>query len=129
MARMLGAEGRAGDAGGAGDIPHVTAAEIAAVMEAHRPRRRSPSFPRMTNGFERGALSPPLVMPLQFGDDSFLPHLETARGVGYRTEDGKILGIGLVMDQPADLRVFNSRAAHGDTGHKGLETLATSTPT
>ena len=51
-------------------------------------------------------LSPPLVMPLRFGDDSFLPHLATARGLGIEPTIVKLPGIGLDIDQPEDVAAF-----------------------
>jgi 2-phospho-L-lactate guanylyltransferase len=42
-------------------------------------------------------------MPLRFGDDSFLPHLAAARAVGIEPTILKLSGIGLDIDQPADI--------------------------
>jgi 2-phospho-L-lactate guanylyltransferase len=90
-----------------GDIPRVTAAEIAAVVAARRP---APSLTIVPARDERGSnamlCSPPLVMPLRFGDDSFLPHLATARGLGIEPMVVKLLGIGLDIDQPEDVAAF-----------------------
>jgi 2-phospho-L-lactate guanylyltransferase len=41
-------------------------------------------------------------MPLRFGDDSFLPHLASARALGIEPTIVKLPGIGLDIDQPDD---------------------------
>jgi 2-phospho-L-lactate guanylyltransferase len=107
MARILDAEGRAGMLTVPGDIPRVTAAEIAAIIEARRP---SPSVTIVPAHDERGSNAvlclPPTVMQLRFGDDSFLPHLAAARALGIEPTIVKLPGIGLDIDQPQDLRAF-----------------------
>ena len=105
MARILAEEGREAMLTVPGDIPRVTAAEIAAVIEARRP---APSLTIVPAHDERGSnavlCSPPLVMPLRFGDDSFLPHLAAARALGIEPTIVKLPGIGLDIDQPPDVR-------------------------
>jgi 2-phospho-L-lactate guanylyltransferase len=87
-----------------GDIPRVTAAEIAAVIEARGP---APSFTIVPAHDERGSnavlCSPPLAVPLRFGDDSFLPHLAAARALGIEPTIIRLPGIALDIDQPADV--------------------------
>jgi 2-phospho-L-lactate guanylyltransferase len=107
MARILASEGRAAMLTLPGDIPRVTAAEVAAVIEARRP---PPSFTIVPARDERGSnavlCSPPTVVPLRFGDDSFLPHLAAARANGVEPTIVKLPGIGLDIDQPDDIRAF-----------------------
>lgn len=107
MARLLHAEGRAGMLTVPGDIPRVTAAEIATVLRAGRP---APSVTIVPAHDERGSnavlCSPPTVMQLRFGDDSFLPHLARARALGIEPTIVKLPGIGLDIDQPGDLQAF-----------------------
>jgi 2-phospho-L-lactate guanylyltransferase len=90
-----------------GDIPRVTPAEIAAVVEA---RRAAPSVTIVPAHDERGSNAvlclPPTVMQLRFGDDSFLPHLVSARARGIEPTIVKLPGIGLDIDQPQDLQAF-----------------------
>jgi 2-phospho-L-lactate guanylyltransferase len=104
MARILAEEGRQAMLTVPGDIPRVTAAEIAAVIAAQRP---APSLTIVPARDERGSnavlCAPPLVMPLRFGDDSFLPHLAAARARGIEPTIVKLPGIGLDIDQPADI--------------------------
>jgi 2-phospho-L-lactate guanylyltransferase len=103
MARILAVEGHDMLAL-PGDIPRVTAAEIAAVIEG---RRTAPSLTIVPAHDGRGSnavlCSPALVMPLQFGDDSFVPHLATARALGIEPTVVKLPGIGLDIDQPDDV--------------------------
>jgi 2-phospho-L-lactate guanylyltransferase len=106
MARILAAEGH-GMLTVPGDIPRVTAAEIAAVIEARGP---APSVTIVPAHDERGSnavlCSPPLVMPLRFGDDSFLPHLAAARALGIEPTIVRLPGIALDIDQPDDVRAL-----------------------
>jgi 2-phospho-L-lactate/phosphoenolpyruvate guanylyltransferase len=107
MARILGGEGREGMLTVPGDIPRVTSAEIAAIIEARRP---SPSVTIVPAHDERGSNAalclPPSVMQLRFGDDSFLPHLASVRALGIEPVIVRLPGIGLDIDQPQDLRAF-----------------------
>lgn len=107
MARILGAEGRQGMLTVPGDIPRVTSAEIAAIIAARRP---APSVTIVPAHDERGSnavlCSPPAVMQLRFGDDSFLPHLAAARALGIEPTIVRLPGIGLDIDQPADLQAL-----------------------
>ena len=115
MARILSEEGREGMLTVPGDIPRVTAAEIASLIEARRP---APSITIAPAHDERGSNAvlcmPPTVMPLRFGDDSFLPHLAAARALGIEPTIVKLPGVGLDIDQPDDVRAF-LRAAGGRT--------------
>jgi 2-phospho-L-lactate guanylyltransferase len=107
MARILAGEGHAAMLTVPGDIPRVTVAEIAAVITARRP---APSLTIAPSHDERGSnavlCSPPLVMPLRFGDDSFLPHLAAARAQGIEPSIVKLSGIGLDIDQPHDVETL-----------------------
>src|SRR5690242_19617203 len=103
MARILGAEGH-DMLTVPGDIPRVTAAEIAAVIEARRPAPSVTIVPAHDGRGSNAVLcSPPLVMPLRFGDDSFLPHLASARALGIEPTIVRLPGIALDIDQPEDV--------------------------
>jgi 2-phospho-L-lactate guanylyltransferase len=121
MARILAAEGRAGMLALPGDIPRVTAAEIAAVIAARRP---APSLTIVPAHDERGSnavlCSPPIVMPLRFGDDSFLPHLAAARALGIEPTIVKLPGIGLDIDQPQDVQALRCATPQMATRAVGL---------
>jgi 2-phospho-L-lactate guanylyltransferase len=107
MARILGDEGRDGMLTVPGDIPRVTSAEIAAIIEARLP---SPSVTIVPAHDGRGSNAvlclPPTVMQLRFGDDSFLPHLAAARALGIEPTIVALPGVGLDIDQPQDLAAF-----------------------
>jgi 2-phospho-L-lactate/phosphoenolpyruvate guanylyltransferase len=113
MARVLGEEGREAMLALPGDIPRVTSEEIATVIAAHQ---LSPSVTIVPAHDERGSnavlCSPPMVMQLHFGDDSFLPHLAAARALGIEPTIVKLPGIGLDIDQPRDLQAFRRATPH-----------------
>ncbi|SDB68916.1 2-phospho-L-lactate guanylyltransferase [Belnapia rosea] len=106
-ARVLAAEGAAGIITLPGDIPAVTSAEIEAVLAAHG---AAPAFTIAPAHDELGsnavALSPPLAVPLRFGEDSYFPHLAAARAVGIAPRIVPQPGIGMDIDHPADLASF-----------------------
>lgn len=106
--RLLAREGRAGMLAVPGDIPAVTAAEIEAVLAAHRP---APAFTiapaRDDLGSNAVLCSPPDAVPLRFGDNSFFPHLDTARAAGVApTVVRQVPGIATDIDSPDDLAAF-----------------------
>jgi 2-phospho-L-lactate guanylyltransferase len=82
-ARLLVREGQAGMMTLPGDIPRLSAAEITATLAAHR---AAPAFTIVPAHDDLGSntiiCSPPDVVPLRFGDDSFYPHLDAARDRG-----------------------------------------------
>ncbi|MBN9564456.1 MAG: 2-phospho-L-lactate guanylyltransferase [Alphaproteobacteria bacterium] len=106
-ARLLCREGRGGMLQVPGDIPRITAAEVETVLAEHR---SAPSFTIAAAHDERGSnavlLTPPDVMPLRFGDDSFFPHLATARAHGIEPTVLHLPGIGMDIDHPVDLAMF-----------------------
>jgi 2-phospho-L-lactate guanylyltransferase len=90
-----------------GDVPLVTPDEVARVIAAHD---RTPDFVIVPAHDERGSnailCAPPAAVPLKFGDDSFFPHLEVARRAGLAPKILRLAGIGLDIDNPADLSAF-----------------------
>lgn len=107
-ARRLADEGRGGMLTLPGDIPLVTADEIAALLAAHLP---APSLTIAPSHDEKGSnailVSPPDAVPLRFGDDSFFPHLAAARARGIAPSVLHLPGIALDIDNPADLAHFS----------------------
>ena len=96
------------------DIPLITEEEINSVLKAH------PSAPSLTIipsrdklGSNCILLSPPSRMPLKFGPDSYLRHLEIAQSNGLRINTMELPGFGLDIDEPADL--FELLKLKGDT--------------
>ena len=90
-----------------GDVPLVTLGEIAQIIAAHD---RTPDFVIAPAHDERGSnailCAPPAAVPLKFGDDSFLPHLDAARRAGLDPKILRLPGLGLDIDNPADLAAF-----------------------
>jgi len=90
-----------------GDVPLVTPEEIAQIIAT---RDRTPDFVIVPAHDERGSnailCAPPDAVPLKFGDDSFLPHLEAARRAGLEPKILRLPGLGLDIDHPADLAAF-----------------------
>ena len=106
-ARRLAATGRGAVLTVPGDIPLLTAAESEQLIAAHRP---APSFTIAPSHDELGSnavlMSPPDVVPLRFGDDSFSPHLGAARARGIEPSVVRLPGIALDIDNPVDLLHF-----------------------
>ena len=110
-ARLLAAEGAAGVLTMPGDIPAVTAAEVEMLVAAHG---AAPAFTIAPSHDEMGSngvvLSPPSVVPLRFGEDSYLPHLAAARAQGVAPRVVRLPGVAMDIDHPTDLAMFASLA-------------------
>jgi 2-phospho-L-lactate guanylyltransferase len=108
-ARLLAGEGAGGLLQLPGDIPLATADEISHVVSMHH---TAPSFTIVPSHDDFGSntvvVSPPTAVPLTFGDDSFFPHLETARRCGIEPTVVRLPGIGRDIDNADDLRAFSS---------------------
>jgi 2-phospho-L-lactate guanylyltransferase len=88
-----------------GDIPLVTTDEVTKVLDAHE---QSNGFTIVPAGDRKGsnavACSPPLAVPLRFGEDSFYPHLAAARESGIDPVVKEFTGIATDVDTPEDVR-------------------------
>jgi 2-phospho-L-lactate guanylyltransferase len=108
-ARLLAAEDADGMLQLPGDVPLVTADEISQVLSMHR---AAPSFTIVPSHDDFGSnavvVSPPIAVPLSFGDDSFFPHLQAARRCGIEPVVVRMPGIGRDIDNAEDLRAFAS---------------------
>lgn len=106
-AKTLASEGTTGMLQLPGDIPGVTPADIEAVLTAHG---EAPSVTIAPSRDELGsnavACSPPDLLPLRFGDDSYFPHLQRARDLGVEPQVVKRGGLALDIDTPEDLAAF-----------------------
>lgn len=113
-AQTLAREGIAGMLQLPADLPLIAPGDIAALLRAHGPRPAVTLAPsRDQRGTNAVACSPPDLLPLRFGDDSFFPHLERARALGVEPEILRRPGLALDVDTPDDLRAF--LAAPSDT--------------
>jgi 2-phospho-L-lactate guanylyltransferase len=105
--RLLAREGRPSMMTMPGDIPRLVSAEIAATLAAHR---AAPAFTIVPAHDDLGSntiiCSPPDIVPLRFGEDSFYPHLDAARARGIDPLIVRQPGIGMDIDHPADLVAF-----------------------
>jgi 2-phospho-L-lactate guanylyltransferase len=106
-ARLLVREGQAGMMTLPGDIPRLKPAEVAATLAAHRV---APAFTIVPAHDDLGSntivCSPPDAVPLRFGENSFYPHLDAARARGIEPLIVRHPGIGMDIDNPADLVTF-----------------------
>jgi 2-phospho-L-lactate guanylyltransferase len=105
--RFLANEGREGMITMPGDIPAVRASEIDAVLSAHL---AAPSFTIAPAHDDLGSnavvCSPPESVPLRFGDNSYFPHIDAARGQGIEPTVIRQPGIAVDIDHPVDLALF-----------------------
>jgi 2-phospho-L-lactate guanylyltransferase len=96
-----------------GDVPLVTPAEIERIIAAHRTGSRFAIVPARDERGSNAILAAPAdAVPLRFGDDSFFPHLDAARGCGIEPTILPLPGIGLDIDTPDDLAAFLARPSH-----------------
>jgi 2-phospho-L-lactate/phosphoenolpyruvate guanylyltransferase len=106
-AATLAREGAAGMVQLPADLPLLTPADVEAVLQAHAAAPAITLAPsRDRRGSNAVACSPPDLLPLRFGDDSFHPHLERARALGIAPQIVERPGLALDVDAPADLRAF-----------------------
>jgi len=86
-----------------GDIPLITAHEVQMIFDC-APPRGTVLVPSASGRGSNGVLRRPAdLIPLRFGNDSFVPHLAAARATGKPARVLKLAGIGLDIDEPADL--------------------------
>ena len=106
-ARTLAQERAAGMLQVPADVPLVTPADIAALLRVHG---EAPAVTLAPSRDERGtnaiACSPPDLLPLRFGNDSFLPHLRGAQALGIAPQIVRRPGLALDIDTPDDLVAF-----------------------
>ena len=106
-AETLAREGAAGMLQLPADIPLITPGDIAAVLQVHGAAPAVTLGPsRDRRGSNAVACSPPDLLPLRFGDDSFFPHLRRAHALGIEPQIVQRPGLALDIDTPDDLRAF-----------------------
>ena len=117
---ILNSEGVAATLQLPGDIPAVSPAEINTLVAAHGTSTPAMSIVQAHDyrGSNALALSPPSLIPLHFGHDSFKPHLAEAEAIGVTPQILTGLpGIALDIDTPDDLAKLLAQ--------DGIETRAT----
>jgi 2-phospho-L-lactate guanylyltransferase len=106
-AHALAQEGALGMLQLPADIPLVRPEDVAALLQAHGPAPAVTLAPsRDRRGSNAVACSPPDLLPLRFGADSFLPHLQRARALGIEPQILARPGLALDVDTPDDLAAF-----------------------
>ncbi|MCC2663455.1 MAG: 2-phospho-L-lactate guanylyltransferase [Geminicoccaceae bacterium] len=106
-AQALAQEGALGMLQLPADIPLVRPEDVAALLQAHGPAPAVTLAPsRDRRGSNAVACSPPDLLPLRFGADSFVPHLQRARALGIEPQILARPGLALDVDTPDDLAAF-----------------------
>ena len=96
-----------------GDIPLITAAELHSVLDA-APAEGAVFVPAYDRRGSNCILRrPAAIIPLGFGNDSFLPHCEAMKQTGKPLIILEMPGIGLDIDNPHELELLVQR--EGDT--------------
>lgn len=87
-----------------GDIPLITVGELEKIFEA-APEQGSLLVPSADRRGTNAAFRRPAgLFPLRFGNESFAPHLASARATGRPCVTLSLPGIALDVDNPSDLR-------------------------
>ena len=95
-----------------GDIPLITSLELARVLDA-APEEGVVIVPAYDRRGSNCVLrSPANLIPLRFGNDSFLPHCEAARRTGKLLVILEMPGIGLDIDHPHELEMLCARGGN-----------------
>ena len=115
-ATTLAKEGAVGMIQIPGDLPAVTPHDIDAVLTMHA---KTPAITIVPSRDERGsnavACSPPDLLPLRFGEDSFFPHVSRAKRLSVEPTIVRRDGIALDVDTPEDLQAFLTKPVDGRT--------------
>jgi 2-phospho-L-lactate guanylyltransferase len=100
------------------DIPLVAADELHRVLDA-APAEGAVFVPAYDRRGSNCILRRPAsIIPLRFGNDSFLPHCEAMKKTGKELIILEIPGIGLDIDNPHELELLVQR--EGETGSQRL---------
>jgi 2-phospho-L-lactate guanylyltransferase len=94
------------------DIPMIESFELQKIVDA-APQKGAVMVPDAAGRGTNAALRAPAdLFPLQFGNDSFLPHLAAAKATGLPCVVLELPGIALDVDRPEDLQAL--AAASGE---------------
>ena len=101
-----------------GDIPLITAEELHRVLDA-APDEGAVFVPAYDGRGSNCILRRPAsIIPLRFGNDSFLPHCEAMRQTGRELVIVEMPGISLDIDNPHELELL--MRSEGDTNAQRL---------
>ena len=95
-----------------GDVPLTTSAELHRVLDSATEEGAVfvPAYDR--RGSNCILRRPASIIPLRFGDDSFLPHCEAMKKTGKPLVILELPGIGLDIDNPHELGLLLGRAGN-----------------
>lgn len=106
-ARVLSERGERGMMQLPADIPLITPEDINMLLGAHASAPAVTLAPsRDARGSNAVLCSPPDLLPLRFGEDSYFPHLERAKALGIEPAIVERPGLALDVDTPEDLHAF-----------------------
>ncbi|HEX8808370.1 MAG TPA: 2-phospho-L-lactate guanylyltransferase [Xanthobacteraceae bacterium] len=95
-----------------GDVPLTTSAELHRVLDS-APEEGAVFVPAYDRRGSNCILRRPAsIIPLRFGDDSFLPHCEAMKKIGKPLVILELPGIGLDIDHPHELELLARRAGN-----------------
>ena len=95
-----------------GDVPLTTSAELHRVLDS-APEEGAVFVPAYDRRGSNCILRRPAsIIPLRFGDDSFLPHCEAMKKTGKPLVILELPGIGLDIDHPHELELLVGRAGN-----------------
>lgn len=99
-----------------GDLPLASTAEIDAIVSHHGSAPAITIAPsRDDGGTNAMVISPPTLIPFEYGADSDAKHRRAAFSVGITPTILESPGIGLDIDRPSDLLAFLNEACPGHT--------------
>ena len=94
------------------DLPLIRAEDVRALIEA------APTYPvvaispdRRRRGTNALLVAPPGTIEYEFGPDSFERHVRSAKASGARVEIIELPTLGLDLDAPEDLEIYQDRIA------------------
>lgn len=100
-----------------GDAPCLTADEVQALAAAAREGPAAAFAPSRSGlGTNGVALNPPGAVALRFGEPSFADHLAAARAAGIEPRVLTLPGLGLDIDDAADLARLAREGRHTESG-------------
>jgi 2-phospho-L-lactate/phosphoenolpyruvate guanylyltransferase len=106
-AQALAQQGVAGMIAVPADVPLISASDVEQLLDAHGCAPAVTITPaRDRLGSNAVICSPPPLLPLAFGANSFYPHVESARHQGVEPRVVDSAPFALDIDRPADLQVF-----------------------
>ena len=115
-ASALAARGAPGMLQIPGDLPLLESDDIDFLIAAHRAAPAVTIAPsRDRRGSNAVASSPPDLLPLRFGEDSFYPHMDRARALGVEPQIVERDGFAFDVDTPDDLLAVLPHLRDGHT--------------